>query len=305
LNAAAKDAALSRTGVVLLVLITLFWGLNWPLMKHTLTEFPVWTFRAMCVTGGSAGLFAIAAANRLPLGIPKGQWPRVIALSLFNITGWNLCTGYGITLLPSGRAAIIAFTMPLWSVLLSVWVLKEPMTRRRAVGLGLGILGMAVLIGGGDLAKLVAAPAGTILMLCAALSWALGTVIMKRYPPTMPTAVMTGWFMLLGGLPIVIGALWMDPASFHPYGAWANFGLAYNVLVCFIFCYWAWFRILEMMPAGIASLSTLMIPVIGVFSGMLVLGEVPHWSDIVALVLVIAALGTVLITPAAKPATAS
>jgi drug/metabolite transporter (DMT)-like permease len=301
---AAKRAALSRTGVVLLVMITLFWGVNWPLMKYTLTEFPVWTFRAMCVAGGAAGLFAIALAHRLPLSVPSGQWPRMLALSLFNITGWNLCTGYGVTLLPSGRAAIIAFTMPLWSVLLSVWVLKEPMTRRRALGLLLGTIGMAVLIGG-DLAKLVAAPAGTVLMLGAALSWALGTVIMKRYPPAMPTTVMTGWFMLLGGLPIFIGALWMDPASFHPYGAWANLGLLYNVLVCFIFCYWAWFRILDMVPAGVASLSTLMIPVIGVFSGMLVLGEVPHWSDIVALLLVIAALGTVLITPPARATAAT
>jgi drug/metabolite transporter (DMT)-like permease len=184
--------------------------------------------------------------------------------------------------------------MPLWSVLLAVWLLRERMTRRRAAGLALGILGLAILIGG-DLRHLSAAPTGAMFMLGAALSWALGTVIMKRYPLDMPTVVMTGWLMLLGGLPIVVGAVWRAPESFHPYGWLANLGVAYNVLVCFVFCYWAWFRILDMVPAAVASLSTLMIPVVGVFSGMVVLGEIPRWSDLVALVLVMAALATVLI----------
>lgn len=303
MTAASKEATLPRAGVVLVVLITLGWGINWPILKFTLVEYPVWTFRAICMAGGVLGLFGIAVANRKPLAVPAGQWPRLIAMSLFNITGWNLCSAYGVTYLPSGRAAIIAFTMPVWSVLLSVWLLHEPLTRRRAAGLGLGILGLAVLIGG-DLRQFNAAPLGAIFMLGAALSWALGTVIMKRYPLSMPTVVMTGWLMLLGGLPIVAGAWWLAPDSFHVHGLWANLGVAYNVAVCFVFCYWAWFRILDMVPAAVASLSTLMIPVVGVFSGMLVLGEIPNWSDVVALLLVMAALATVLIVAPAPDRTA-
>ncbi len=294
MNAAAKHATLPRAGVVLLCLLTLFWGVNWPIMKFTLAEYPVWTFRAICIVGAVIGLFGIALANRMPLGVPRGEWPRLLLISLFNITGWNLCSAYGVTYLPSGRAAIIAFTMPLWSVLLSAWLLAEPMTRRRVLGLVLGVLGLAVLIGG-DLRGLVAAPAGAMFMLGGALSWALGTVAMKRYPLTMPTTVMTGWFMLLGGLPIVAGACWLGPDSFHAYGLLANLGMAYNVVISFIFCYWAWFKILDMMPAAVASLTTLMIPVVGVFSGMAVLGETPHWTDFAALLLVMAALATVLI----------
>jgi drug/metabolite transporter (DMT)-like permease len=301
-TAASKEATLPRAGVVLLVLITLGWGINWPILKFTLVEYPIWTFRAICMVGGVLGLFAIAVANRMPLAVPAGQWPRLAAMSLFNITGWNLCSAYGVTYLPSGRAAIIAFTMPVWSVLFSVWLLREPLTRRRAAGLGLGILGLTVLIGG-DLRQFSAAPLGAIFMLGAAFSWALGTVIMKRYPLAMPTVVMTGWLMLLGGLPIVAGAWWLAPDSFHTHGLWANLGVAYNVAVCFVFCYWAWFRILDMVPAAVASLSTLMIPVVGVFSGMVVLGEIPGWSDVAALLLVMAALATVLIvTPAQERA---
>jgi drug/metabolite transporter (DMT)-like permease len=290
----AQRETLPRGAVVLLVLLTLFWGFNWPVMKFTLREVPVWTFRAVCLAGGALGLFAIAAASRLPLGVPRGQWPRLILISFCNITGWNLCTGYGVNYLPSGRAAIIAFTMPVWSILLSGWLLDERMTGRRVAGVVLGALGMAVLIGG-ELGKLAAAPLGALFMLGAAWFWAFGTVLLKRYPLAMPTAPMTAWFMLLGGIPVFAGALWFDHGTWHAYSAWANAGIAYNIVLSFIFCYWAWFRIVDMVPASVASLSVLMIPVIGVFSGMAVLGEVPHWSDVAALLLVMAALATVLI----------
>jgi drug/metabolite transporter (DMT)-like permease len=303
MNSTASREALPRAGIVLLVLITLFWGVNWPIMKFTLVEYPILTFRAICMIGGVLGFFVIALLNRMPLGVPTGAWPRLLVISLFNITGWNLCTAYGVTNLPAGRAAIIAFTMPIWSVLLSIWLLKEPMTKRRAAGLALGVAGLAILIGG-DLRELGAAPVGAMLMLGAAVSWAIGTVIMKRYPLRMPTVVMTGWLMLIGGLPIIVAAVWVAPDSFHTHSFWPNFGVVYNVLVSFIFCYWAWFRILDMVPAAVASLSTLMIPVVGVFSGMLVLGEIPQWNDILALLLVIAALATVLIA-APAPARAA
>jgi drug/metabolite transporter (DMT)-like permease len=301
LKAPFPHATLPRAGLVLLVLLTVFWGFNWPVMKFTLAEIPLWTFRALCIAGGAAGLFAIAAASRLPLRVPRGQWPRLLLIALFNITGWNLFSAYGVSLLPSGRAAIIAYTMPLWSVLLSVWLLGEPMTRRRLAGLALGMLGILALIGG-ELGGLRAAPLGAMFMLGAALSWALGTVCMKRYPLAMPTAVMTAWIMLLGGAPIFIGAAVLDTGSLHAYGTRANLGLAYNMVVCFVFCYWAWFKIVEMVPVSVSALSTLLIPVVGVFSGLWVLGEVPGPNDLMALALVAAALATVLIAPAAAPA---
>jgi drug/metabolite transporter (DMT)-like permease len=304
MNSSAPREALPRAGIVLLVSITLFWGVNWPIMKFTLVEYPILTFRAICMVGGVLGFFAIALMNRMPLAVPARAWPRLLVISLFNITGWNLCTAYGVTHLPAGRAAIIAFTMPIWSVLLSIWLLKEPMTKRRASGLALGVLGLAILIGG-DLRELGAAPVGALLMLGAAVSWAIGTVVMKRYPLPMPTVVMTGWLMLIGGLPIVAAAVWVAPDSFHTHSFWPNFGVVYNVLISFIFCYWAWFKILDMVPAAVASLSTLMIPVVGVFSGMLVLGEIPRWNDVLALLLVMAALATVLIAVPAPARTAN
>lgn len=287
---------LPRSMWVLLALLTFGWGLNWPLMKMALAEIPVWTFRGLCVASGAIGLFVIARLNNQRTRVPQGQWPRLMITAAGNVTLWNVLIGYGLTLLPSGRAAILAYTMPLWVVLLSMFILREKLTRRRVLGVALGMAGMALLIGG-EFTAARSAPVGAALVVGAAFSWALGTVLMRRYPVTLPTTAFTAWQLLIGGVPIMAGALILDWGEWRPIGPGAAIGLGYNMLFVFIFCYWAWFRIATTAPAAIASLSTLMIPVVGVFSGMLILGESPHWQEYAALVLVIAALATVLVPP--------
>jgi drug/metabolite transporter (DMT)-like permease len=292
---------LPRSLWALLALLTLAWGLNWPMMKMTLAEMPVWTFRALCCIGGSLGLFAIALASRLPILMSREQVPRVLVTSLFNIALWNVLIGYGLTMLPSGRSAILAYTMPLWTVLLSAYILDEPLTARRIVGLVLGMAGLALLLGA-ELAALHAAPIGALLVLGAALSWAIGTVLIKRYPTDLPTTSFVAWQLALGGLPVVIGALVMDWGDWRPLSLKPTIGLLYNIFVAFIFCHWAWFKIAISAPAGVASLSTLFIPVVGVFSGMLLLGEQPDWHEYAAMLLIILALATVLVPPRSRHA---
>ncbi|HWQ39577.1 MAG TPA: DMT family transporter [Burkholderiales bacterium] len=285
---------LPRSLWALLALLTLAWGLNWPMMKLALAELPVWTFRGACVAAGSIGLFAIARTGGLPLRIARHQRWRVAVTAFFNITLWNVLIGYGLTLLPSGRAAILAYTMPLWTVLLSICALNEPLTTRRIAGLALGLAGLALLLGT-ELAVLRAAPVGALLVLGAAVSWAIGTVLMKRYPTDLPTTAFVAWQLAIGGLPIVLGALVLDWGAWRPISVGPTIGLLYNMFVAFIFCHWAWFKIATSAPAGVASLSTMMIPVVGVFSGMLVLGEQPKWPEFAALGLVLLALATVLV----------
>lgn len=287
---------LPRSMWVLTVLLTLGWGLNWPLMKLALADIPVWTFRGLCVASGAIGLFVIARAGSLVIRVPAGQWSRVAVTAVANVTMWNVLIGYGLLLLPSGRTAILAYTMPLWTVLLSRFVLHEKLTRRRVLGVSLGMAGMALLLAD-EFAAMEAAPIGAALALGAAFSWAVGTVLMRRYPTDLPTTSFTAWQLLIGGVPIMIGALILEWGEWRPIGAGAAIGLAYNMLFVFIFCYWAWYKIATTVPATMAALSTLMIPIVGLFSGMLILGERPQWQEYAALVLVIAALATVLVPP--------
>ena len=279
-----------------LVALTLGWGFNWPMVKLALTEMPALSFRSVCLLGGAAGLFAIAAYARLPLRVPRGQWARLLLIALFNIAGWNLFTVYGIGYMASGRAAILAFTMPLWGVLLSAWLLHERLTARRVFGVGLGMGAMLLLLSN-ELQAVQAAPKGTLLMMGSALSWAIGTVLMKRYPVGLPVVSLTAWQLLLGGVPIYAGALAFEMHSLHPLTLWPAVALVYNVLVAFVFCHWAWYKIVTAVPVGVSTLSTLMTPVVGVFSGMLVLAERPHWQDYAALGLVLLALATVMLPP--------
>jgi drug/metabolite transporter (DMT)-like permease len=285
----------------LLVGLTLGWGANWPIMKSVLTEMGPMHFRTVCLVFGGLGLLALARGNGLPLRVPPGQWRRLLAIGLVNIAGWNICAIYGVRLMDSGRAAIIAYTMPAWGVLLSAWLLGERLTRRRATGVALAMGGLVLLLAS-ELHAVGRSPVGALLMLGAAGSWALGTVMMKRWPVGLPASSFTAWQMLVAAVPIVAAALAHESGGFNPFALslWPMLAVLYNVFVAFIFCYWAWTRIALVAPVSVSSLAVMMVPVVGVFSGMLLLGEQPRWQDYAALVLVVASLSTVMIPPRSK-----
>ncbi len=288
----------------LLIGLTLGWGVNWPAMKLAVSGMPPMHFRTVCLLAGAAGLFGFAIAGGLPIRVPPGQWGRLTAIAVINMAGWNIFAIYGVSLIASGRAAILGYTMPAIAVVLSVWFLGEPFTARRAVGVLLGLAGMGLLLGR-ELHAVGRSPIGAVSMVAAAAAWALGTVVMKRWPVDLPTTSFTAWQMLIASVPVIALALAFERGTFNPFAlaAWPMIGALYNIVVAFNFCYWAWTKIATEAPVGVSSLATMMTPVVGVFSSALVLGETPHWQDYAALVLVVASLGTVLVpaTPQRKP----
>jgi drug/metabolite transporter (DMT)-like permease len=274
--------------------LTLAWGFNWTAMKTALSEVPPWTFRSLCLGLGAAVLFSALRAGGQRLVLPTGQWGRLWLLAILNITSWNMLVAFGVGMIESGRAAILAYTMPVWAVPLSVWLLGERITRRKLVGLGLGLGGLVLLLGE-SLFSLGAAPVGSLLVLGAAVSWALGTVLQKRIPVSLPVGPYTAWIMLLGGTPIFIGALvFEDFSDLRDVSVIAWLGTAYNIVIAFAFAHWAWIKIATSVPVSVFSISMLLIPVVGVVSGMLFLGERPTAAEYAALALVLAALLTVL-----------
>jgi drug/metabolite transporter (DMT)-like permease len=279
-------------GLLLLAALSLFWGLNWPIMKVVLSEVPPLSFRAFCLLGGGSGLLLVARASGISVRVAPGEWPRLMAISLFNILGWNIFAVYGVLLLSSGRAALLGYTMPIWGVILSVHLLGERFTARRCTGLVLGVAGIFTLMSD-SFAGILHAPIGAACMIAAAMSWAFGIVLIKRLPVAMPTIAMTGWMMLLSGLPIAVAALALETSRLAMPSFWPAFGLAYNVLIAFMFCYWAWNRIVLMVPVTVSSLSSLATPLIGVLGGVVLLGETLGWREIVAALLILAAVGTV------------
>lgn len=275
--------------------LTFAWGFNWSAMKVALNEVTPWVFRSLCLGLGAAVLFLVLRAGGQKLAVPKGQWWRLAMLGFFNITCWNLLVAYGLTMIASGRAAILAYTMPVLAVPLSVWLLGERMTARKITGLVLGMGGLALLLGEAA-AGLGGAPLGSLLAVGAALTWALGVVLQKRYPVAMPAGAYTAWMMLLGGLPIIAGSfLFEDWRVLGDVGPRAWLGVAYNVLIAFAWAHWAWIKIATSVSVTVFSLSMLVIPVVGVLSGMLFLGERPSAAEYGAALLVLAALATVIL----------
>lgn len=288
---------LPRSLYSMLVALTLIWGFNWTVLKVVITEVPPWFFRSLCFLAAFAGLLSIARLRGLPVRIPQGQWRRIALIAFFTVSLQNFFMMLALPLLPSGRVVILHYTMPVWSVLLSRLILKEPLTPRRLAGIGLGIAGVLVLVLK-DAAQMGDAFAGVMLMLGSAFVWAMGTVLQKRLPVALPVASFTGWMGLFGGLPIFLLAFAFERdkvMALHQVSLWPALGVLYNMFLVFIFGWWAWTKIVDRVPAGVAGLSSLMIPLVGVFSGMLFLGEVPAWQDYVALALVSAAIATVLV----------
>jgi drug/metabolite transporter (DMT)-like permease len=288
---------LPRFGLVLLILLSIFWGTNWPLMKIGLREIPVWTFRTLCLFLGGFGVLCIAKADGLMLTIPKSEVRPLILVSLLNITGWHLCSAYGLITMDAGRAVIIGYTMPVWASILGIFILGERLTPARLIGLFLGIAGLLILIGP-DIKALGSAPLGAVFMLGAAVTWAAGTVFLKYFRWTMPIATLAGWQLILGGIPVIIGAFILEPMTVLLQVSWqAALATGYVILIGNILCSWAWNKVVNLYPASVASIGTLAIPVIGVLSSAVVLGEPVGFGEIAALILVVMALSIIMIRP--------
>jgi drug/metabolite transporter (DMT)-like permease len=277
-----------------LAALTFAWGFNWTALKVALSEVPPWIFRSLCLGLGAGVLFAALRAGGQRLAVPTGQWARLAMLALVNITCWNMLVAFGVALIPSGRAAILAYTMPIWAMPLSMWLLGERISARRLSGLALGIAALMLLLGE-DIVGLRAAPLGSLMVLGAALSWALGTVLQKRYPVNLPVGPYTAWIMLLGGVPIFVGSLlFEDWLALRHVALKPALAVAYNIFIAFAFAHWAWIKIATAVPVSVFSISMLVIPAIGVLSGILFLGERPSWAEFAALLCVLGALATVI-----------
>ncbi len=296
---AAGSPHVTAGALIPIAIVTLLWGCNWPVLKMAVPEVPPLTFRALTLPVAATGLLLIARFAGDSIRIPRAMWGKVALLALFNITGWNGLLLFGLEELPAGRSAILAFTMPAWSVLFSLLLLHEPLSRRKVVGLALGLLGMGLLLFD-DIRNVGRAPVAALLILAASISWAFGIVLLRKWQLPLSQTVVSGWMMLAGSAPLAILAPFMGPVLLHDLSGAAWFSLLYNIVLAGTLAHWAFYTLARSLPVAVSSMSSLPVPVVGVLSGMLLLGERPGSQEWIALLLVVAAMVAVLRTP--KPA---
>lgn len=281
----------------LLALLTLSWGVNWPVMKVGVQELPPMTFRVMTFVGGLPLLAAMARARGISLRVPREHWAELFVLALGNLVLWSILAIYGVKLLSSGRAAVLAYTMPIWAALIGIAVFSEHPTRRLWFGVAAAATGVLLLIGG-EMTAMSGRPLGILLMLSAAVIWGLGTHLMRRRRLPAHIVTIAFWSMAIGLITCsVIAALFEWPMWRRWPDAIEWGAIAYNAIVVFGFSQLVWFRLVTILTPVASGLSVMLIPVIGLFSGMIALDEQPGWQDWVALVSVLMAMATVVLPP--------
>jgi drug/metabolite transporter (DMT)-like permease len=242
-------------------------------------EVSVWTFRAVAVTLAGVTLLAVARVRGQSLAIPREYWPTIVVATCFYLVLWNIASTYSAILIPSGQSAILGFTMPLWSALISWAVLGERLSGRLLLGVLLG--GAAVLL----------------LMVPSLAAYANAPLILKRRKVIVPATVLTGWQLLITAVPTTLGALVLgDGQWFMP--SWQTIVVvAYIALVPMSVGNVAWFSIVGMLPVNVAGLSSIMVPMVAMVSGALVHGEPLGPAQWAAMLCCVAALSLVLLKP--------
>jgi len=281
----------STVGFLLLVTVWFCWGFSYPSTKLMLESIDVWTGRAVIMGVAGILLLALAAILGRSVRIPRGQWRDLVIAALCNMTIFQIGMTLGVHYFSAGRTVVIVYTMPLWAMLFAWPLLSEKPSLLRLSALGLGLCGLAVLMGQ-DFVGMRDAGFGALCTLIGAIAFGLGTVWMKRTSWQGDPTVIAGWQLILGTIPVLpfwwawgAETVWSAVSS----ASWA--GLLFNILIANVVAYFAWFRVIAIFPASVSGLGTLAVPIVGVLASAVVLGETVGWREVTALALIIGALG--------------
>ena len=284
---------LTARQLVTLVLLTIVWGLNWPVMKLGVTGYPALTFRALSMILGLPLLAAVLLALKVPFRVNRQHWPQLLLLTLTNLLIWQVCIILALKNLSSGRAAILGYTMPVFSALIGAWLFSARLTQRGWLGVGAAAVGVGLLLWH-ELTGLAGRPVGVLLALFAAATWALGTQLLRRARIDAATLTLSFWMTALTTVVMTMLAILFEWPQWKLPDAPTGWAIAYNAVLIFGFSQAAWFSLARSLPPLASTLSVMLIPVVGVFSGALWLREVLHWQDYAAVLLMVAAIASVL-----------
>lgn len=278
----------AAVGLLCLVVTSVGWGLNWPAMKVLLAEWPPLFAR------GAAGLaaaviiaFAAKAAGQ-SLRVPAAEAGRLAAAGFINVFVWMGFSTLALRWLKAGQAALLVYTMPVWVLLLAWPVLGKRPTINGMMGLGLCFIGLVLLFSGKGVPVGAAQIPGILFALGAAILFAFGIVVLK--PPALPPLSSVAWQLFIGCTPMVAyGCVVEQPdVSGLSFRGWAI--MAYMTAVPMGLCYITWFAAVRRLPPEIASMSTLLTPVVGVAAAAIALGEPFGGKDVVAIAAALAGI---------------
>ena len=274
MTAAISRPTSPRAAAGLFVLMVVLWGVNWPVMKVGLDYIPPFHFALLRMTLGAVTMFAVAALAgelRLPA---RQDWPIVLSVGLIQMGTFMVLGFLGLRFVGSGRAAILAYTTPLWVLPLSVWVLKERLSAGKIAGFVLGLAGVAVLFNPagfdwGDRRVLL----GNGLLLLGALLWALQIVHVRTHRWVGTPLSLLPWQQTVAVLALAPLAWLLEADATIRWTPESIAILAYNGPLTSGFCFWILLTVTRALPAVTTSIGSLATPLVGMLAGAWWLGE--------------------------------
>ena len=276
---------------MLLASMVVVWGSNWTIMKIGLQYMdPYWLAagRMLIALAASVALLLYLGRFRVP---HRQDVPIVLGVGLMQFAAFVTLICLALEQVGAGRAAVLAYTTPLWVSPAAAWVLKERLTPLKVLGVLVGLTGILVLFNpmafdwsNRDVVI------GNGYLLLAALIWAL-SIVHVRYHQWRATVLELLPWQLMAALSVVLPlALWSDTRPMQ-WNQTSVLVLAYNGILATAYAQWASVRMTQLLPAVTVSLGLLLVPVAGLGMATLWLGEPFSLSLGAGMLLIIAGLG--------------
>jgi drug/metabolite transporter (DMT)-like permease len=277
-----------RQGIVFLVTVVLAWGFTWPLNKLILASLPpIWAVAARSAIA-SVTLFAFAAATGRLSRPPRADLPVLLGITLLHMVGFSVLSMIGLAIVPAGRSVVLAYTTPLW-VTPGAWLfLREPYSTRRALGVVVGLLGLAALFNplAFDWSDRNAV-LGNLAILGAAFLWAGSILQIRAHRWHSTPFALLPWELAIASF-LLVPSAWLVAGVPAVDWSWRLvLLLLYAGLPGTALAYWAVAMAGRALPAVTTSLGLLATPVVGVMASAAWLGESVTASLVLAIALVL------------------
>jgi drug/metabolite transporter (DMT)-like permease len=287
-NRPGATTRIAPIGLVFLAITSVGWGFNWPITKFLLGYLPPLTLRGTAGVIGASLLAVLALLRGQSLYVPRAQWLRLAVAACLNVGCWMVLMGFALVFLPASEAALIAYTMPVWASALAWPILGERPNLLRVLSLLMAFAGLSAILGGNGFAASLSKLPGIIMALGGAFGFAVGTVLAKKWPLHLPPVSAAAWQIGIGCLPVAIVGLLIEKSDMAGLSGtgWLMFG--YSTVVQFCIAYVSWFAALARLPASVAAIGTMAVPVIGVTASAVALHEPLGAGQIAALIFTLA-----------------
>jgi drug/metabolite transporter (DMT)-like permease len=276
---------------VYLAIIVLTWAGNWPLMKLALAQTPPLKFVLLRLVGSLVLIAPVLLAAGQKLLPYRGERLVLFWVGELQVAGFLIASIIGLSILPAGRAIVLAYTMPLWAIPIGLFIWPEPHRRAQLIGAAIGFAGLVLFMNPGLVDwRDPHVIAGNALLLLAAILWALGSCLYRHHSFHSPFWVQTFWQLLVSLPPVAaIVAIGGAPEPIE----WSPFLIAvvvYNAIVTTALGYFLWGRVLSLMPAATAGQVLTLTPIGGFVLSLLIFGGTLTTDVSISIVLIVAGI---------------